>query len=229
MGRVVGSHDPISNFVGTKILWALVRLKQTKADYNSYQLFSLLVQSVQDLIIANLPRLTNLTGLENLAQYGNELSILNNQRLTTLRQLSSNLPPEHRITVRSIGIRDNPLLEDVEGLSYVSNVTGKNPEYESFSENYVVQYSYIFLPFFLQASSSSKTVPVSGTSQASETSSMSAPSWWPSWAATSLISMALALCSRQEPSSSQKMRYETLVVQYSYAMLRVCGQLKHRR
>lgn len=68
--------------------------------------------------------ITDLRGLENLESFGNELSIINNEQLTTLRHLGENLRPEYRTSIRNLGIRDNPLLMDFDGLGYLQNVTG---------------------------------------------------------------------------------------------------------
>lgn len=68
--------------------------------------------------------ITDLRGLENLATFGNELSIINNDQLVTLRHLGENLPPEYRTTIRNLGIRDNPLLRDFDGLGYIQSVEG---------------------------------------------------------------------------------------------------------
>jgi hypothetical protein len=81
------------------------------------------LQLVRDLIIGSLG-ITDLRGLENLASFGNELSIINNDQLVTLRHLGENLPPEYRTSIRNLGIRDNPLLRDFDGLSYIQNVEG---------------------------------------------------------------------------------------------------------
>lgn len=82
------------------------------------------LQLVRDLIIGSLG-ITDLRGLENLESFGNELSIINNDQLVTLRHLGENLPPEYRTSIRNLGIRDNPLLRDFDGLSYIQNVEGK--------------------------------------------------------------------------------------------------------
>ena len=66
----------------------------------------------------------DLRGLENLGQYGNELSITNNNKLSSLVHLSANLPSQHRISLRNIGIHNNPVLRDVAGLRIIENVTG---------------------------------------------------------------------------------------------------------
>ncbi len=71
--------------------------------------------------------LTDLRGLENVASF-TELAIVNNPRLRTLGHFAANVPPEHRITVTSIGIRDNHALEDVSGFDHVQEVTGKDDE-----------------------------------------------------------------------------------------------------
>ena len=81
------------------------------------------MQRVQDLIIGSLG-IIDLRGLENLASFGNELSIINNDQLTTLSHLGENLPPEYRTSIRNLGIRDNQLLRDFNGLRYIQNITG---------------------------------------------------------------------------------------------------------
>lgn len=80
-----------------------------------------------DLSIHGLTHLRDLSGLENLAQYGDELSITNNLQLTTTAQLSANIPPEpsNFLSLNNIGIRSNPLLCDLDGLRLVERVTGK--------------------------------------------------------------------------------------------------------
>lgn len=80
-------------------------------------------QSVRDLILGGLG-ITNLTGLENLGRF-DELSIVNNMYLTTLRTLGENLPPGHRSTINNLGLRDNPLLVDVDGLWFIEQVNGE--------------------------------------------------------------------------------------------------------
>ena len=82
----------------------------------------LCTQSVRDFIIGSLG-ITDLSGLENLGSF-DELSIVNNQYLATLRTLGQNLPAEYRATVSNLGIRDNPLLADCEGLWFVERVEG---------------------------------------------------------------------------------------------------------
>ena len=86
-------------------------------------------QAIGDLSISGLSQLTDLSGLENLAQYGDELSIVNNQRLTTTAQLSANITPEpsNFISLNNIGVRSNPLLRDLDGFRLVENVTGNAP------------------------------------------------------------------------------------------------------
>ena len=83
-----------------------------------------------DLSIIGQTHLTNLSGLENLAQYGDELSIVNNLQLTTTTQLSANVNPDssNLISLNNIGIRSNPLLRDLSGVRLVESVTGKLPE-----------------------------------------------------------------------------------------------------
>ena len=80
-----------------------------------------------DLSISGQTHLTNLSGLENLAQYGDELSIVNNLQLTTTAQLSANVNPDssNLISLNNIGIRSNPLLRDLSGVRLVESVTGK--------------------------------------------------------------------------------------------------------
>ena len=68
--------------------------------------------------------ITDLRGLEKLESFGNELSIINNHNLTTLRHLGESLDPEYKTSIRNLGIRDNPLLRDFDGLGYIQNVTG---------------------------------------------------------------------------------------------------------
>ena len=55
-----------------------------------------------------------------------ELVVENNPALTTLEHLSANLPSSHRIDVRSVGLRNNPLLRDIDGLRIVTNVSGRS-------------------------------------------------------------------------------------------------------
>ena len=81
------------------------------------------MQSVQDLIIGSLG-ITDLRGLENLASFGNELSIINNDQLTTLRHLGENLPADYRTSIRTLGIRDNQMLRDFDGLQYIQHIEG---------------------------------------------------------------------------------------------------------
>ena len=81
------------------------------------------LQSVRDLVINGLG-ITDLSGLENLANFGDELAIVNNQYLVTLRQLGANLPSDYRTTVQNLGIRFNPLLVDVDGFRYIQNIEG---------------------------------------------------------------------------------------------------------
>ena len=90
------------------------------------------MQLVRDLVIGSLG-ITDLRGLENLASFGNELSIINNDQLVTLRHLGDNLPPEYRTSIRNLGIRDNPLLRDFDGLSYIQNIEGMHHIYAIFS------------------------------------------------------------------------------------------------
>ena len=78
---------------------------------------------MRDLLIKGLNFLTDLRGLENVAGF-NEVSIEDNPRLRTLRHFAANLPQDHRITVTSIGIRDNHALEDMAGFNHVQEVTG---------------------------------------------------------------------------------------------------------
>ena len=68
--------------------------------------------------------ITTLQGLENVGSFGNELSIERNPNLITIRDLGSNLPDSHRIYIRNIKIRNNPLLQDLEGLRYLQSVDG---------------------------------------------------------------------------------------------------------
>ena len=84
-------------------------------------------QSTGDLFISGLTDLRDLSGLENLARYGPELSIVNNQKLTTTVHLSANVTPNPTtfLTLTNVGVRSNPLLQDLDGLSLVSTVTGK--------------------------------------------------------------------------------------------------------
>ena len=84
---------------------------------------NLSLQAVQVLLIGDLQQLTDLRGLENLASF-TELSILNNWRLTTLQHFGANVSEDHRINVTSIGIRDNPELQDIAGFRFVQHVTG---------------------------------------------------------------------------------------------------------
>ena len=88
---------------------------------------SLLCQAMFDLTISGLSFLTDLRGLENLAEYGDELSIVNNQQLSTLAHLSANVTsdPSNLLSLNNIGIRGNPMLQDLSGLRLVENVTGK--------------------------------------------------------------------------------------------------------
>ena len=80
-----------------------------------------------DLTISGLSLLTDLRGLENLAEYGDELSIVNNQQLSTLAHLSANVTsdPSNLLSLNNIGIRGNPMLQDLSGLRLVENVTGE--------------------------------------------------------------------------------------------------------
>ena len=82
---------------------------------------------VGDLIISGLTYLTGLSGLENLAQFGPEVSIANNKQLNTTAQLSANVPkdPSNFLSLTNVGVRSNPLLRDLNGLSLVNNVTGE--------------------------------------------------------------------------------------------------------
>ena len=81
------------------------------------------MQSVRDLIIGSLG-ITDLRGLENLASFGNELSIINNDQLTTLSHLGENLPAGYRTSIRNLGIRDNQMLRDFDGLQYIQHIEG---------------------------------------------------------------------------------------------------------
>lgn len=83
-----------------------------------------LLQSVRDMIISG-TRITDLQGLENVRSFGNELSIEYNSELTTTRQLGANLPESHLTSIQNIGVRGNRLLEDLEGFSYIREVTGE--------------------------------------------------------------------------------------------------------
>ena len=83
------------------------------------------MQRVRDLIIGSLG-IADLRGLENLGSFGNELSIINNDQLTTLRHLGENLDPEYKTSIRNLGIRDNPLLRDFDGLGYIQNIEGNS-------------------------------------------------------------------------------------------------------
>lgn len=80
-----------------------------------------------DLSISGLTALRDLSGLENLAVYGDELSIVNNQQLTTTAQLSANVStePSNFLSLNNIGVRSNPLLRDLDGLRLVETVTGE--------------------------------------------------------------------------------------------------------
>lgn len=68
--------------------------------------------------------ITDVTGLENLGNF-DELSIVNNEYLTTFAMLGANLPPDHRSSVNNLGIRDNPLLADVDGLQFIQEIEGE--------------------------------------------------------------------------------------------------------
>ncbi len=81
------------------------------------------MQSVRDMVLEGLA-ITDLSGLENLGDFI-ELSIVNNEYLTTLRTLGASLPSDHRASVNNLGIRDNPLLEDVDGLWFIEEVKGE--------------------------------------------------------------------------------------------------------
>ncbi len=83
---------------------------------------------MQTLLITGLNLLTDLRGLENVASF-TEVSILNNPQLRTLRHFAANVPSNHRITVTSVGIRDNHALEDVSGFSHVQEVTGRDSDF----------------------------------------------------------------------------------------------------
>ena len=87
-------------------------------------MYNVHLQAVRDLIISGLG-IVDLRGLENLREFGNELSIVNNKYLTTLKQLGENLPDDYRTSIRNVGIRDNPLLEDLDGLGYFDNIDGE--------------------------------------------------------------------------------------------------------
>lgn len=82
------------------------------------------LQSVQDMVIGG-TGISDLQGLENIESFGNELFIERNPDLLTLRHLGSNLPDSYRISIRNIGIRNNPQLVDMEGLRYVQSVEGE--------------------------------------------------------------------------------------------------------
>jgi Notch-like protein len=84
------------------------------------------ISAIGDLSISGLSQLTDLSGLENLAQYGDELSIVNNLQLATTAQLSANVStePSNLISLNNIGVRSNPLLGDLDGFRLVENVTG---------------------------------------------------------------------------------------------------------
>ena len=80
-----------------------------------------------DLFISGLTHLTDLSGLEGLASYGPELSITNNQQLQTTSQLSANISrgSAHYLSLTNVGIRSNPLLRDLSGLSLVNYIEGE--------------------------------------------------------------------------------------------------------
>ena len=80
-----------------------------------------------DLFISGLTHLTDLSGLENLSQYGPELSIVNNHHLTTTSQLSANVPPDstHFLSLTNVGVRSNSDLRDLTGLRLINTITGE--------------------------------------------------------------------------------------------------------
>lgn len=79
-------------------------------------------------MISGLSNLQNLSGLENLAQYGPEISIINNPQLTTTAHLSANSVTDstHFLSLTNIGIRSNAQLKDLDGFRLVNVVTGKD-------------------------------------------------------------------------------------------------------
>lgn len=83
-----------------------------------------------DLIISGLTHLEDLAGLENLAHYGPELSIVDNTQLTTTSHLSANISVDstHFLSLTNVGIRSNPLLRDLSGLRLISDITGEEED-----------------------------------------------------------------------------------------------------
>lgn len=79
---------------------------------------------MKTLSLIQLNSLTTLGGLENLAGYS-ELIIQSCSQLTTMKNLSSNLPEYHGIVAESILINQNNYLEDVHGLRIVKNITSE--------------------------------------------------------------------------------------------------------
>ena len=65
----------------------------------------------------------NLEGLENIQSY-TSLDILNNDRLVTLKHLSSTYPPL-RLTVERVFVSGNIRIQDITSLQHIENVTGK--------------------------------------------------------------------------------------------------------
>lgn len=69
--------------------------------------------------------LIDLRGLENVESLGDELSILNNPLLKTLSNLGANVTNRTLQSIRNVGIRSNPALEDLDAFDYIENITGK--------------------------------------------------------------------------------------------------------
>ena len=78
---------------------------------------------VDSLVIHN-QNLHTLEGLENLATI-TQLVIENMPNLITLEHLGANTASDYRTSVHSIGIHNNPMLTNLDGLRIVENVTSK--------------------------------------------------------------------------------------------------------
>ena len=74
------------------------------------------------MYLATAPNLKTLEGLENLG-YFDELVIDDVSALESLKNLGSNLPDDHRISVVNIAMRNCPALNDISGLRIVENIT----------------------------------------------------------------------------------------------------------
>ena len=122
---VRGSTDPIVSLLPMRDITVSWSLDWRKTCYEC--LLSPPPQAMGDLIISGLTHLTDLSGLENLAHYGPELSLVNNLELTTTSHLSANISPgpAHFLSLTNVGVRSNPLLRDLSGLRLISNITGE--------------------------------------------------------------------------------------------------------